>query len=67
MQHLPLEELEKYIKFMQPVTKLLAIRGNKRKNEFPELHPSFLNTVALKCEQLQDFILEDYSISQEKV
>ncbi|XP_011497861.1 PREDICTED: uncharacterized protein LOC105362194 [Ceratosolen solmsi marchali] len=66
-QHLSLEELEKYVRFMQPVTKLLAIRGNKRKNEFPELHPSFLNTVALKCEQLQDFILEDYSISQEKI
>lgn len=66
-QHLPLEELNKYMEFVQPVTKIVAIRGNKRKSEFPELHPSFLNTVTLKCENLHDLILEDYSILQEKV
>ncbi|XP_001608169.1 uncharacterized protein LOC100124249 [Nasonia vitripennis] len=61
-QHLPLEELNEYMKFIQPVTKTVAIRGNKRKSEFPELDQSFLNTLNSKCGNLQELILEDYSI-----
>lgn len=66
-RHLPLEELQKYLRFLQPVTKLLALRGNKRKHEFPEMHPSILDTISLECYRLQDFLLEEYNISREKV
>ena len=52
---------------MQPDTKLLAIRGNKKGNDCPELHPGFLSTVSSKCKKLEEFILEDYDISRDKV
>lgn len=66
-KYLPLEELEKYIRFMQPFTKLVAIRGNKVQNEFSELSLSFLNNVIEKCEKLQNFIVEDFKIPRRKV
>ncbi|XP_014213796.1 uncharacterized protein LOC106643254 [Copidosoma floridanum] len=66
-KHLPFDELKEYVKFLQPVTKFLALRGNKRKNELPELMLSFLKIINKKCTQLEDFILEEYSISREKI
>lgn len=52
---------------MQPITKLVAIKGNKFENEFPELSLSFLNNVIEKCEKLENFYVEDYKIPRQKV
>ena len=50
---------------MQPVTQVLAIRGNS--SEYPVLDPEFLSTVCNKCIQLEKLIIEDYGIPRDKV
>lgn len=52
---------------MQPFTKLVAIKGNRVQNEFPELSLSFLNDVIEKCDKLANFIVEDFKILGQKV
>lgn len=65
--HLSTAQLDKYEIFMQPATKSLAIRGPMDNFKLSELHLNFLKTVASKCSQLEDLIIEDYYINRDKV
>ena len=52
---------------MQPVTTCLAVRGSKIQDELPELQISFLEAVNERCNDLQEFILEKYTIPRDTV
>ncbi|XP_015607355.1 uncharacterized protein LOC107273547 isoform X2 [Cephus cinctus] len=62
-----LHELEKYVKFLQPLTTSLAIRGNQDPEKFTGLSQSFFNAIKVVCNQLKELIIEDYCIDGNKI
>lgn len=62
-----LNDLEKYMKFLQPITTTLAIRGNLYTEEDASLSPCFFNSIKTTCTQLKELIIEEYYINGDKV
>lgn len=62
-----LDDLNEYLKFLQPTTTSLAIRGNSLTGKCPDLTQGFFNTVRTVCNQLKELIIEEYYISEDKV
>lgn len=62
-----LNDLKEYIKFLQPITTSLAMRGDLYCENDAELSPYFLNSVKATCTQLKELIIEEYCINADKV
>jgi len=60
-------ELNKYKKFLQPMTISLAIRGGLHLGKYPALTQSFFSEVRSSCNQLKELIIEEYYINGDKV
>lgn len=66
-QSLSFEDVQEYFKFLQPTTKLIAIYGKKNPDVVSELHIEFFKIIAKECSQLEKLVIENYTISQDKV
>ncbi|XP_068967493.1 F-box/LRR-repeat protein fbxl-1 isoform X1 [Bombus flavifrons] len=62
-----LNDLKEYIKFLQPTTTSLAMRGDLYCENDAELSPYFLNSVKATCTQLKELIIEEYCINADKI
>jgi len=62
-----LEDLNQYMKFLQPITMSLAMRGNLISRERSSLTQRFFNNVKTLCDQLKELIIEEYYINGDKV
>ncbi|KAL6254180.1 uncharacterized protein LOC105427683 [Pogonomyrmex barbatus] len=62
-----LDDLNQYMKFLQPITMSLAIRGNLISREYSSLTQSFFNNVKTLCDQLKELIIEEYYINGDKI
>ncbi|KAG7202364.1 hypothetical protein KM043_018690 [Ampulex compressa] len=62
-----LNDLRKYIKFLQPMTTSLAMRGNLRSEKYSGLTQKFFNTIKTLCTQLKELIMEEYHINGDKI
>ncbi|XP_076170851.1 uncharacterized protein LOC143148428 isoform X3 [Ptiloglossa arizonensis] len=60
-----LNDLKKYIKFLQPMTTSLAIRGSLYSEEDAGL--SFFNSIKTICTHLKELIIEEYYINGDKI
>ncbi|XP_024880402.1 uncharacterized protein LOC112460116 [Temnothorax curvispinosus] len=62
-----LDDLNQYMKFLQPITMSLAIRGNLICREGSSLTQKFFNNVKTLCDQLKELIIEEYYINGDKI
>ncbi|XP_077272092.1 uncharacterized protein LOC143902788 [Temnothorax americanus] len=62
-----LDNLNQYMKFLQPITMSLAIRGNLICREGSSLTQKFFNNVKTLCDQLKELIIEEYYINGDKI
>ncbi|CAK9797692.1 F-box/LRR-repeat protein 12 [Anthophora quadrimaculata] len=62
-----LSDLKEYIKFLQPITTNLAIRGDLYRENDTELSPCFFNSIKNTCTQLKELIIEEYCINADKI
>ncbi|KYM76914.1 F-box/LRR-repeat protein 12 [Atta colombica] len=62
-----LEDLNQYMKFLQPITMSLAMRGNLISRERSSLTQRFFNNVKTLCDQLKELIIEEYYINGDKI
>ncbi|KAH0949559.1 hypothetical protein HN011_001026 [Eciton burchellii] len=60
-------ELDKYTKFLQPMTISLAMRGGLHLGKYPALTQSFFSDVRSSCNQLKELIIEEYYINGDKI
>ncbi|XP_012219174.1 uncharacterized protein [Linepithema humile] len=61
-----LDDLIKYMKFLQPLTLSLAIRGNLSSGT-SALTQNFFDHVRTQCNQLKELIIEEYYIHGDKI
>ncbi|XP_012270777.1 uncharacterized protein LOC105694556 isoform X2 [Orussus abietinus] len=61
------EDLEKYVHFLQPLTTSLAMRGSRPLEKHGTLSKLFLKVIAKVCSQLKELIVEDYYIDANKI
>ncbi|XP_076241529.1 uncharacterized protein LOC143183719 isoform X2 [Calliopsis andreniformis] len=61
-----LNDLKKYMKFLQPMTTTLAIRANSYSEKDAGLSPWFFNSIKSTCTQLKELIIEEYYINADK-
>ncbi|CAL7935418.1 unnamed protein product [Xylocopa violacea] len=61
-----LNDLKEYIRFLQPMTTSLAIRGNLFYENDAELSPCFFNSIKTTCTDLKELIIEEYRINGDK-
>ncbi|EZA58040.1 F-box/LRR-repeat protein [Ooceraea biroi] len=65
------DDLNKYIKFLQPMTMSLALRGKLLSDETSALTEhffnNFFNNVRSLCNQLKELIIEEYYINGNKI
>ncbi|XP_047357926.1 uncharacterized protein LOC124952308 isoform X2 [Vespa velutina] len=64
---MPLNDLEKYTKFFQPMTTNVAMRGDLHSNKCLGLTPKFFDTINIHCGQLKELVIEDYYIDGDEV
>ena len=57
------KDLRKYIKFLQPMTTSLAIRGNLYSDGKIGLGPYFFKSISVTCTQLKELVIEKYYIN----
>ncbi|XP_011879226.1 PREDICTED: uncharacterized protein LOC105568294 [Vollenhovia emeryi] len=62
-----LDDLNQYMKFLQPITMSLAMRGNLICREGSSLTQRFFNNVKTLCDQLKELIIEEYYINGDKI
>ncbi|XP_071567499.1 uncharacterized protein [Temnothorax nylanderi] len=62
-----LDDLNQYMKFLQPITMSLAIRGNLICREGSSLTQKFFNNMKTLCDQLKELIIEEYYINGDKI
>lgn len=62
-----LEDLEKYIKFLRPLTTRLRMRGNLQSDKYRGLSQSFFTAIGEICHQLKELTVEEYAIDGNKV
>ncbi|XP_016918450.1 uncharacterized protein LOC108001770 isoform X1 [Apis cerana] len=62
-----LNDLKEYIKFLQPITTSLAMRGDLYCEHDTELSPCFFNSIKTICTQLKELIIEEYCINGDKI
>ncbi|KAL6443454.1 hypothetical protein ACFW04_002949 [Cataglyphis niger] len=63
-----LNDLNQYMKFLQPITMSLAMRGNFVSGECSEhLTQRFFENVKALCNQLKELIIEEYYINGDKI
>ncbi|XP_076241514.1 uncharacterized protein LOC143183719 isoform X1 [Calliopsis andreniformis] len=62
-----LNDLKKYMKFLQPMTTTLAIRANSYSEKDAGLSPWFFNSIKSTCTQLKELIIEEYYINADKI
>ncbi|CAL7935419.1 unnamed protein product [Xylocopa violacea] len=62
-----LNDLKEYIRFLQPMTTSLAIRGNLFYENDAELSPCFFNSIKTTCTDLKELIIEEYRINGDKI
>ncbi|XP_070517004.1 uncharacterized protein [Cardiocondyla obscurior] len=62
-----LEDLNQYMKFLQPITMSLAMRGDLICREGSSLTQGFFNNVKTLCGQLKELIIEEYYINGDKI
>jgi len=55
------------MKFLQPITMSLAMRGNLISRDRSSLTQRFFNNVKTLCDQLKELIIEEYYINGDKV
>jgi len=55
------------MKFLQPITMSLAMRGNLTFRERSSLTQRFFKNVKMLCKQLKELIIEEYYINGNKV
>ncbi|GAB1864358.1 F-box lrr-repeat protein 12 [Camponotus japonicus] len=61
-----LNDLNRYMKFLQPITMSLAIRGNFH-DKCPALTQRFFENVKTLCNQLKELVIEEYYINGDKI
>nr|XP_034188671.1 uncharacterized protein LOC117608049 isoform X3 [Osmia lignaria] len=61
-----LNDLKEYIKFFQPMTVSLAVRGSLHCEKEAELSPYFFNSIKNSCTQLRELTIEEYYINGDK-
>ncbi|XP_076758946.1 uncharacterized protein LOC143428120 isoform X4 [Xylocopa sonorina] len=61
-----LNDLKEYIRFLQPMTTSLAMRGNLFYENDAELSPCFFNSIKTTCTDLKELIIEEYRINGDK-
>ncbi|XP_043494527.1 uncharacterized protein LOC122519249 [Polistes fuscatus] len=64
---IPLKDIEKYIKFFQPTTTSLSMRGDLGAKEGMKLTQKFFRTLTNHCTQLKELIIEKYYIDGNKI
>lgn len=64
---MPLNDLEKYTKFFQPMTTNVAMRGDLHSNKCLGLTPKFFDIINVHCGQLKELVIEDYYIDGDEV
>lgn len=62
-----LDDLNQYMKFLQPITMSLAMRGDLISHERSSLTLKFFNNVKMLCDQLKELIIEEYYINGDKI
>lgn len=62
-----LNDLKEYIKFLQPITISLAIRGDLYCENDTELSLCFFNCIKTTCIQLKELIIEEYCINGDEI
>lgn len=62
-----LNDLKEYVKFLQPITISLAIRGDLYRENDTELSLCFFNCIKTTCIQLKELIIEEYCINGDEV
>lgn len=62
-----LDDLNQYMKFLQPITMSLAMRGNLICQEGSSLTQRFFNNVKTLCDRIKELIIEEYYINGDKV
>ncbi|XP_032685346.1 uncharacterized protein LOC116850786 isoform X2 [Odontomachus brunneus] len=62
-----LEDLKPYMKFLQPMTTSLAMRGNLFSGKNSALTQNFFNKIRTRCNQLKELIIEEYHIDGDKI
>ncbi|XP_076674761.1 uncharacterized protein LOC143372460 isoform X2 [Andrena cerasifolii] len=60
------KDVRKYIKFLQPMTTSLAIRGNLYSDGKIGLSPFFFSAISIACTQLKELVIEKYYINGDK-
>lgn len=55
------------MKFLQPITMSLAIRGNFVRGKCPALTQGFFENAKTLCNQLKELVIEKYYINGDKV
>lgn len=61
------KDLRKYIRFLQPMTTSLAIRGNLYSDGKIGLSSYFFSYIRFACTQLKELVIEKYYINGDKV
>ncbi|KMQ88071.1 f-box lrr-repeat protein 12 [Lasius niger] len=62
-----LNDLNRYMKFLQPITTSLAVRGNFVSGKCSALTQKFFKNVKTLCNQLKELIIEEYYINGDKI
>ncbi|XP_011137236.1 uncharacterized protein LOC105181875 isoform X1 [Harpegnathos saltator] len=62
-----LDDLKQYMKFLQPMTTSLSIRGNLFSGKDSALAQNFFNKIRTLCNQLKELIIEEYYINGDKI
>lgn len=62
-----LSDLNRYMKFLQPITMSLAIRGNFVRGKCSALTQRFFENIKTLCNQLKELVIEEYYINGDKV
>lgn len=61
----PMDHLEKYVKFLHPSTTCVAIRGDPESS--PAFRTEFLTTVRDTCKNIKELFIEDCNLNSQEV
>ncbi|XP_014482502.1 PREDICTED: uncharacterized protein LOC106748476 isoform X2 [Dinoponera quadriceps] len=61
------DDLKWYLKFLQPMTTSLAIRGHLFSGKNSALTQHFFSNIRILCSQLKELIIEEYQINGDKI
>ncbi|XP_066582673.1 uncharacterized protein [Prorops nasuta] len=62
-----LEDLRNYVRFFQPVTESIAIRGNLASKCAAKVNKDFISTIKTRCKQIKELVIEECWINGSEV